>query len=835
MNEIKALFRFQKSDSGVYLGLAIVLGIALTVFSLHTNASAKHWDIQMGYWWILGVGLTALGAFFYSAKDLWTAQRQNLPSKISLGLLGVFIIVITLFITQNITKQHRVLSDENSWESMGLEMLYNQKGSVCNQGYWDKDNSFHCVESVNNFKGKTLSLLYSFVYLMAPPTRDTALQVNLPLFLASLVFFFFALHRFTQSSWIALAATFFLGSMPIYMMQSQAASTEVLYVFLLTFLLWIYAMVPADQVRWKHLVLIAMVLGLFSGTRQETLFCFIPFALYYHRFLRQKPWHLAVFVGLIILASWPAVNSMAAYRGYDFQGGTHAAHSLSNFWFNIQTNIGTMMQPGYTKQRLLENPFYALYSALWLFGTLWLLIRTIQGKNLWGSLLMLLFHVQSFVILVNVSGTFEIDINQRYVLIALPSFAWIMAYGLYDFLHSVPSEQNPIRRWAAPFTLIIATLAAGILTYQHRESFQANILYRKNKLLAEEMYLNTELKKLPPHSILIYSRPWQMLCSGFNAFSERSFQNWSDEEYARWKQFSNNNIYLVRGQDGYGTVDKNSRVVGFKTTSAISTILDEFEHETLWSNAKNFGYPLSLIQLKSKKGRSPWAENFSMQLSAQKLTLQDTLTIQITRSFPEILSYDVWVDSQKKLSATFQKKTESHLFAATSFSPGMHSITINLHTPDSSNLSVSQNFFIQTPRVRLLEDLNPFRQTQGWGTPQKGKSVENNTLQIGGKRYHFGIGAHAPSSMAFRLDGQYDSLFATIGLDDESACGDGAIWIVRADQKIIFQSETLASTMSQEIRIPVSQVQVLELETKEGPTTLCDHTDWGLAWLSQND
>ena len=33
------------------------------------------------------------------------------------------------------------------------------------------------------------------------------------------------------------------------------------------------------------------------------------------------------------------------------------------------------------------------------------------------------------MILVNVSGAFDIDINQRYVLVALPLFAIIMALG----------------------------------------------------------------------------------------------------------------------------------------------------------------------------------------------------------------------------------------------------------------------------------------------------------------------------------------------------------------------------------------------------------------------
>jgi hypothetical protein len=109
--------------------------------------------------------------------------------------------------------------------------------------------------------------------------------------------------------------------------------------------------------------------------------------------------------------------------------------------------------------------------------------------------------------------------------------------------------------------------------------------------------------------------------------------------------------------------------------------------------------------------------------------------------------------------------------------------------------------------------------------------VENNTLKLAQRSYGFGIGVHANSSLAFRIDGRFHRFHAVIGLDDESACGDGASWVVRGDQKELWKSENLTSQMMDSVSVDISGVQVLELETLQGANNMCDHTDWANAWV----
>jgi len=824
------MMRITKTDLISVASTAGLLAVAGIIFNGTSNEAAKAWDIQKGFWFMLFVLLTMVGLFVWNARELWARLIAKRPSTPALAIVGACVLAFALFITINIHKQHRVLSDENSWTAMALQMYYNHSGGVCNQGYWTNGN-LTCTDEVNNFKGKSLGTLeYVFFHIM-PSNRDTALALNFPLYLLSLILFFFALYRFIGEEWIALAATVFLGAMPIYMLQAQAASTEVLYIFLLNALLLIYALVPPDQVRWKHIALIIAVLGFFSGTRQETVFCFIPFALYYQSFLRAKPWHLPLFTGLVILASWPAINTMAAYRGYDFQGGTHAAHAFENLRFNLQSNIGIMMRPDMDGD-ILKNPFYTAFTVLWLFGTGWLLVKMISTrKYLWGGILLALFHLQSFVILYNVSGTFEIDINQRYVLVALPTFAFLMAFGLYDFLNTVPATQNPLRRFAIPLTVAIAIGLSLFLTVSHTKDFQRNMLYYHNKLLTEEDFLNTELRKLPPNSIFIYSRPWQMLCSGFNAFSENTILGWTDQEYAKWREFSQGNIYLVRGQDGFGDVDKNSRVVGFKTTEPIQRLMTEYATETILTNSKDFGYPLTIIHIKNRKGRSPFAEGFILDAPESQMLPGKPFAFSVHRTFPDSLPMRWQLDGQPRDSMALRNATTAFSIAANSLPAGIHTISLQVFAPNDDTVKVEQDFFVQSNNATLIQALKSLRESQEWSTPHSGKSVEGNALRVKGRAYAFGIGSHANSSITYRLDGRFQKLHTHVGLDDESACGDGAQWFIRGDQKELWKSPTLTAMMVDSTTVNVSGVQVLELEINRLQNNFCDHADWVNTWL----
>jgi len=774
------------------------------IFQKLQQSTAKDWDIEWGYYAVLALFVWLCAGLAWNAKEIFQKIKNCLPSKFPLIGLAVLLVLFAFFATTQISLQHRVLSDETSWESMALQMRFSQSGGVCNQGVWE-NGRLECKIVVNNFKGKAFSFVQSLAFLVAEPNRDTSLRINLPLAFCSVALLFFAMFRFTKDPWLALTAAIFLASQPIFLLQSRSATTEVLYVFLFTVLLAFYSLVPPKEVSFKHFALIIPLLGFFAQTRQETLFCFIPFVLYYHNWFLAKPNRLAIFTALVILVSWPAINTMIAYRGYDFQGGEHAAHSFANFMYNMKSNILIMWNAGLCPKGLLKNPFYTSYAFLLFTSFAWLLYKVIFKREfLWAALLFALFCIQIAVILFNVSGTFEIDINQRYVLVALPLFAIVMAVGLCDAFRSNSK--------------IVCGASAALAIYlsvNHIESFNENILYNKNMLLAEEDFLNKELKRLPKNSIFIYGRPWQMLASGFNGFSEQEFLGWSPNELEEWRKFSGDNIYIVRGQDGYGDVDRKSRVVGFKTTSTIDGILNTYKTQKMFSQSRPFGYSLEAYKIGQKRGESGYASSIKWDSEAEELhwSLPDTLVNYMVILNGEVLNLE-------KSERSVQVKT-----------PGLHYASLFAY-PESDTVQREIQFFIQSENNSLLQSIKLDLWIQDWGEPKMGKSVENNAMRINGRIFEFGIGSHAASKLIWNIAGAYKKFNSHIGLDDESVCGNGAAWVVKGDGKELFRSKVLGSREIDSISVDISGVNSLELETLDNGDKDCDHANWAGAWLN---
>jgi hypothetical protein len=780
-----------------------VLSGAFLLFQRFSQKYAKAWDIEWGYYAVLALFAWFCIALAFNAKEIFHRAKSCLPSKLSGLCLAALLVLFAGFAVTQINLQHRVLSDETSWEAMALEMRFDQSGGVCNQGVW-RDGALDCKDVVNNFKGKAFAFVQSVAFLFAEPTRETALRINLPLALGSVALLFFAMFRFTKDEWLALTVAIFLASQPIFLMQSRSASTEVLYVFLFAALLSFYSLVPPKEVGLKHFALIIPLLGFFAQTRQETLFCFIPFILFYHSYFTAKPHRLAVFTALTILASWTSINTMIAYRGYDFQGGEHAAHSFANFIYNLKSNITVMLNAEPDVNGLLKNPFYTSYTILLFMSFAWLIYKVaFKKKYRWAALLFALFCLQIGVILFNVSGTFEIDINQRYVLVALPLFAIVMAVGVCDASGS-----------RSRIVCGLAAVLAIYLSIYHKESFNKNILYNKNKLLAEEDFLNTELKKLPKNSIFLYARPWQMLASGFNGFSERQFMGWSPSELDGWRKFSEDNIYLVRGQDGYGEVNRKSRVVGFKTTSTIDGILNDYKAQRIFSQTRPFGYALEAYKIGRKQEESNYPASISWNGENELLewNLPDTLA-----------NYEISLDNN---FLNLQKNDRN----AAVKTAGMHYAVLKIFL-ENDTIQKTAQFFIRSENNRLLQDAKPSSWYQDWGEPKMGKSVDNNAIKISRRIFEFGVGSHAKSKLIWDLNKAYKKFHSYIGLDDESACGNGAIWVVKGDGKELYRSKILTSREIDSLTVDISGVNVLELETLDNGDKDCDHADWAGAWL----
>lgn len=802
-----------------------VLVLAFLIFNNLSVSYARRWDIDWGYYAILSTFVLLVVGLAVNLPVMVKGFKDYMPSGKSLCAFAGIALVFSVFMFGNIGNTHRVLSDETSWESMGLQMYFDHTGGICNEGIWT-DGVLDCKTEVNNFKGKALGFVYSLVFNFMEPGRDTALLVNYPFYLFSLLFFFLALSRWFKNEWAALAATAFLGGMPIYLLQARSASTEVLYIFLLSVLMAWYAFVPASKVNWKNFLLTVPLLGFFAQTRQETVFAFIPFALYYYKYFLEKVHRLPLFVAAVIVVSWPSVNTMAAYRGYDFQGGEHAAHSLENLWFNLKTNIEIMMNltEDISFGGIMQNPFYTSFTVILLAATAWLLFRLVYSRRYWrGALLGITFCVQIFVILLNVSGTFTIDINQRYVLVALPLFALIMALGLYDAL-TFTTKMKP--EAAGKIILALsAALAVGLMIY-HGDSYRHNMLYYKNKLLGEEDYLDKALESYPENSIFIYSRPWQMLASRHSSFSERSFMGWDNETFAKWQQVSGGNIYMVRGQDGYGELNRKSRVVGFKTTDQVDEILKDYKSERVLIEPKLFGYPLAIYKITAKKGVSTYLQNFFVS------DMQDNALV-VNKRFPEAIPCSYTLNGELQEELMMSQEADTLQLDSTKIRPGMNRVAFNCAMPDGDSLALVKDFFVSSPDVLLLSELKMDGYEQAWGVPQVNQTVEHGKITLDKETFRYGIGSHAPAFVRYHLPRSYTKLHVTVGLDDESACGDGAHFVIIGEGRELFRSKRMYSTEKQTVEVDVSGVKTLELRLDEGDKKDkdCDHGDWANAWL----
>jgi hypothetical protein len=305
-----------------------------------------------------------------------------------------------------------------------------------------------------------------------------------------------------------------------------------------------------------------------------------------------------------------------------------------------------------------------------------------------------------------------------------------------------------------------------------------------------------------------------MLASGFNGFSERQFLGWSPSELQKWRDFSGDNIYIVRGQDGYGDVDRRSRVVGFKTTTTIDGILNDYKTIRLFSQTRPFGYPLEAYKIGQKRGEANYIANIIWNSEKEEIqwSLQDTLS-----------DYKVHLNNRV---LDFEKDARSFPLNE----PGLHYAALMVFL-ENDTLQKEAQFFIRSDGNRLLQDTKPNSATQSWGDPKMGKSVENNAIRIDKRIFEFGIGSHAPSKIAWNINGAYKKFHSFIGLDDESVCGNGAIWVIYGDGKELYRSKVLTSHELDSLTINIAGVNTLELETLDNGDKDCDHANWAGSWL----
>jgi NPCBM/NEW2 domain. len=128
-----------------------------------------------------------------------------------------------------------------------------------------------------------------------------------------------------------------------------------------------------------------------------------------------------------------------------------------------------------------------------------------------------------------------------------------------------------------------------------------------------------------------------------------------------------------------------------------------------------------------------------------------------------------------------------------------------------------------------LDQLDLSAATQGFGTPNKNKSVDGKAITIGGKTFERGFGTHAESSLLVLLDGKASEFTAQVGIDDEVEGRQPAVeFIIIGDGKKLWSSGVVhLGDPARPCSVQLAGVQKLELVVTDGGNgNYYDHADW---------
>ncbi|WP_088548269.1 NPCBM/NEW2 domain-containing protein [Paenibacillus aquistagni] len=136
--------------------------------------------------------------------------------------------------------------------------------------------------------------------------------------------------------------------------------------------------------------------------------------------------------------------------------------------------------------------------------------------------------------------------------------------------------------------------------------------------------------------------------------------------------------------------------------------------------------------------------------------------------------------------------------------------------------------FETDPVITYLSDMDWFSATTGWGTIQKDHSVDGNTLKLNNKTYTKGLGTHAHSEIVYKLNGQYASFAALVGVDNEVGTVGSVEFQVVVDNQVLFSSGVMHNDMEpKEVNVNLSGKNELKLIVTDGGDGInSDHADW---------
>ena len=132
-----------------------------------------------------------------------------------------------------------------------------------------------------------------------------------------------------------------------------------------------------------------------------------------------------------------------------------------------------------------------------------------------------------------------------------------------------------------------------------------------------------------------------------------------------------------------------------------------------------------------------------------------------------------------------------------------------------------------------LSSLDTEKTMQGWGQPQKDKSVDGNPIRIAGQTFERGLGTHADSLLYIKLAGGSQRFTALVGVDDEAGRSGSVEFRVLADNNEVYKSGLVrGGDKARPVDLNVTGVDTLALIVNSGiDGANNDHADWADAAL----
>ena len=829
------------------IGLVVALAIPFLIYlgpNVGHKLTIKNLDLYLPLPLFIVQFIAGIVLFALLNKDFREWIKGILPEKKISIMMLCFTAAITIFAGTQIEARHRVQSDESVFMSVAQNMFYNHESGTCNQGVFE-DGKLNCHSKSNSFKTKGLA----FLYLLGMPFFGSNLHwifhMELLMLPLAVLLMFLAIVAWTRQPLLAFFASLLTALQPTVLFQFRAMSVEPLYIFLSALSLLIFKW-AYDRNTVKHWALLALTLAFFAQTRQETVFCLLAFILFaLPKILDGNRAKAPVFFVTLSLFSVPALLTISYFQGFGFQGGEFEAHG--HFLEDLSRNWTEMTKP-LTKNGMLENPFLTYFNYLFAAGALYLVLRAIMGARkkdyfyLEVLAFLLLYHIQTYVILENVSGDFSIQINQRYSPVMLPSMAFVGALPIAHLTEKLIASMSGKDAKQNALTALLTTLVVALLftgwTFHYKEDFNRNIMYNRNHLTIEEYEILGWLSEQPQKErFFIYGRPWHFVGYGISAIHYDRARQMSSSSLKNLVDKYNGEVYYIRGLDCWDSQTYHKKAVEHR----IATTCDIFERDMDLEGVKNIlitnNYWVQIAKFKGRKEFNP-QRIISVQDKPEigkedvenensPAVLQYTFSLNENSAVTRRWDYSVLLNGDTAMHAPYKKGTLSVNVYLEKMHPGYNQFEFVVQDRGNGKVmaSISKFYFNKETGAVPLNEMTPTSHKQAWGKLHTNKSIDGNAFKVGGKLYYEGFGTHATSETVFNIEGKFKTFKMGYGIDEETLCSDGVQLQVVADGNTIYDTGRFKLEPLKDIELNVEKVKTLTIKTFSLENMDCDHVD----------